>query len=56
MSRKMIVEVKVRLVINADENLELNNVIDEMDYNFDSGEGFEITDSEILDYDLIYSK
>ena len=57
MSRKVFVEVKVRLVINADEGVDIGNVINEADYNFTSQtEGAEIEDTEILDHEITDSK
>ncbi len=58
MSRTMIVEVKVKLVIDADEGIELSDIISEMDYSFQAvndGQA-EIMDSEILDYDCVDSR
>lgn len=57
MSRKMYVNVTVRLIIDADEDIQLSEVIQEMDYNFAFlGDGAFIEDSEILDYELNDSK
>ena len=56
--RKVIVEVKVKLVINMDEGVEVSDVISEMDYDFDASEidGADIEDTEILDHEVIDSK
>jgi len=55
--RKVTVEVKVKLVINADEGVEIAEILDEMDYNFDDTTGkADIEDAEILDYNVKDSK
>jgi hypothetical protein len=57
MSRKVDVEVKVRLSIRADDDAELGTIIDEMDYNFsDTTTQADIEDTEILDYEVVDSK
>jgi len=55
--RKVYVDVKVRLVIRADEGVEIGGMIDEMEYNFISQtDGAEIEDTEIKDYEITDSK
>lgn len=55
--RKVTVELKVKLLINADEGKEISDVIDEMGYNFVYSEpGAEIIDSEIEDYEVTDSR
>lgn len=57
MSRKVFVEVKVKLVINADEGVDIGEVINEADYNFTSQTtGADIEDTEILDHEITDSK
>jgi hypothetical protein len=57
MSRKVFVEVKVKLVLNMDEGVEVGDVISEMDYDFTSQtSGVEIEDTEILDHEVMDSK
>jgi flagellar assembly factor FliW len=57
MARKMEVEVKVKLIINADDNVALQTVLDEMDYDFtDTTTQAVIEDTEILGYEVIDSK
>ena len=57
MSRKMQVEVKVRLSIRADDDIELSEIMDEIDYNFsDTTTKAEVEDTEILDYEVTDSK
>jgi hypothetical protein len=53
--RKVYVEVKVKLIINCDEGLEISQIIDEMDYSFTTGKA-EIEDTEILDHEVTDSK
>jgi len=55
--RKVFVEVKVKLVIDADEGVEISEVIDEMDYSFvDTTGKANIVDTEILDHEVKDSK
>jgi hypothetical protein len=55
--RKVTVELKVKLLINADEGIEISNVINEMGYEFVYSEpGAEIVDSGIEDYEITDSK
>lgn len=57
MSRKVFVDVKVRLVINADEGVDISNVVDEADYSFTSNNtGADIVDTEILSQEIVDSK
>jgi len=53
--RKVFVEVK--LVINANDDVEFSKVMDELDYNFTDTTGrADVEDSEILDYEVTDSK
>jgi len=55
--RKVIVDAKIKLVINVDEGIEISDVIDELDYNFTSNtEGAVIDDTEFRDYEVVDSK
>jgi len=55
--RKMTVEVKVKLLIKADDDIELSEIMDEMDYNFtDMTTKADIEDTEILDYEVVDSR
>ncbi len=55
--RKVVVTVTTRLVINMEEGIELQEVINEMDYDFISQTvGASIVDTEIQDYDIQDSK
>lgn len=57
MSRKVTVEVKVKLTINADEGVEISKIIEEMDYNFvDQTGSADIEDTEILEHEVTDSK
>jgi len=57
MARKMIVEVKIKLTILAEDGVELSKIMDEMDYDFKScDDGVAIADTELMDYELIDSK
>jgi len=55
--RKVFVEVKVKLIINMDEGIDLDDVISEMEYDFsDTTTHADIEDTEILDYEITDSK
>lgn len=58
MSRKVTVELKVKLLINMDEGIEVADVVNEMEYMFYDPEdmGARIEDMEITDYEIIDSK
>ena len=51
--RKVTVELKVKMLIYADEDKKISDVIDEMGYEFTYTEpGAEIVDTEIEDYEV----
>jgi hypothetical protein len=55
--RKVYVEVKVKLILNMDDGIEVSEVMDEMDYNFaPNTTGVDIEDTEIKDYEVTDSK
>jgi hypothetical protein len=55
--RKVYVTVTARLIINMDDGVDVEEVINDMDYSFNySGEGADIVEEEILDYEVIDSK
>ena len=55
--RKVTVEIKVKAIINIDEDIELEEVIDEMDYDFsDTTTKATVEDTEMIDYEVIDSK
>ncbi len=55
--RKVYVEVKVKLILNMDEGIEVGEVIDDINYEFLSNtEGVDVEDTEILDYNVTDSK
>lgn len=57
MSRKVYVDVKVKLIINMDEGVEVQQVINEMDYNFASTtDCANIEDMRIDDFQVTDSK
>ena len=58
MSRKVYVNLNVRLVIDMDEGVELSSVIDDLNYDFDTGirPDAGIVDIEILGYEVVDSK
>jgi hypothetical protein len=55
--RKVYVEVKTRLIIQAEENQNINEVLENMDYSFTSThESAEIIDTEITYWQITDSK
>ena len=55
--RKVYVDVKVHLIVNLDEGIEVNEVLEEMDYTFSSEtDGADIVDTEITHWEIIDSK
>ena len=55
--RKVFVTLTVNLVINADDDVEIGDVIDELDYDFTDQTGkAEVADSTIADYKITDSK
>jgi hypothetical protein len=59
MTRKVYVEVKVKLLIRADDDTSIaEDVMAELDYNFTApeGSGADIEDTEILDWEIKDSK
>jgi len=55
--RKVYVDVKVRLIIRADEGVEINGVLENLEYDFTSQtEGADIEDTEIQDWEITDSK
>lgn len=55
MERKVTVDVTVRLIIRASEGQSIDEVIDDMNYNFTASENVEadIESEEILEYELV---
>ena len=57
MSRKVAVVVEVKLLIRSDDDIELSEIMDEMEYNFiDTTTKAEVEDTEITDYQILDSK
>jgi len=57
MARKVYVDVKVRLIINMDEGIEVNTVLENMDYSFTSmTDDANIEDTEIEEWEVTDSK
>jgi hypothetical protein len=56
--RKAYVELKVKIIMELEEGVSVNEVINDMDYKFSYSEPNygEITDTEILDYEVVDSK
>jgi len=55
--RKVTIELKVKLLIHADESKEISDVINDMGYSFTYSEpGAEIVDSEVVDYNITDSR
>jgi len=56
MARKVYLEVKVKVILNIDDDLEVSKAMEEIDYSFNSGDGFDVLDTEMLDYEITNSK
>lgn len=57
MSRKVYVEVTTRIIMRMEEGIDVDDVISEMDYEFNSRtEGVDFEDTEIRDYEVKDSK
>jgi len=55
--RKVYVELKVKMVVNMDEGVEIKEVVDELQYSFSDTTGkADVLDTEILDYEVTDSK
>ena len=55
--RKVFVEVKVRLVINQNDDAQTREILDEMEYDFSDTTGkADIVDTTIEDYEVVDSK
>ena len=52
--REVIVEIKVKAIISIDDDIELGEVIDGMDYDFtDTTTKADVIDCEMIDYEVI---
>ncbi len=56
MTRKVYVDVTVRLIINLDDGVAVDEAVSELDYHFNLPDGGEVVDSEITDYAVKDSK
>ena len=57
MCRKVYVDVSVRLIVECDEGLSIEEILSDMDYNFKSNtDGGEVVDYTIKDWDITDSK
>ena len=57
MSRKVYVKVVTKLVIRADDGVSIDEVLENMDYDFTSNnDGADIEDTEIQEWDVEDSK
>lgn len=57
MARKIYVTVTTQLIINADDDQNISDVLSEMDYDFTSNtDGADIEDTEILNWEVTDSK
>ena len=52
--RKMTFELKIKVVVNAEDNITPDNIMEDVDYSFLSNSScYTIEDTEFLDYDII---
>lgn len=57
MARKAYLDVKIRLVVEMEEGVTVNEFTSDMDYDFKSQtDGASVLDTEIIDYEVTYSK
>jgi len=57
MSRKVYVDIKIRAIINMEEGVEVDEVLNEMDYSMTSQTtGADIVDTEIMAHEVTDSK
>ena len=55
--RKLYINMKIRVIVQADDGVDIGEVLDEMDYNLNSHtEGADVLDTEITDYEITDSK
>ena len=55
--RKVVVEIKIKAVINVDGDIGISEIINEMDYDIsDTTTKATIEDTEIIDYEVVDSK
>lgn len=55
--RKIYVTVTAKLIVRADDGVDVDDVLSDMDYNFSSQtEGAQIEDTEIEDWEVTDSK
>lgn len=52
--RRVITVIKVKVVFEIDEGIDISTAVQEMDYTFESGDGFNVVDTEILDYEVTH--
>jgi putative NIF3 family GTP cyclohydrolase 1 type 2 len=58
MSRKVELLLQVKLVVEVDEGVEMREVVDELDYEFNNADSgrFNVVDTEIRDFAVVDSK
>ena len=55
--RKVEVEIKIKLSLNINEGVEIQEIVNELQYNFcDTTGEAEVLDTELREFDLIDSK
>lgn len=55
--RKVVIDLKVKLTLNVDEGVAIEEIINEMDYDFYERTSFaDILDTEITGFEIIDSK
>jgi len=55
--RKVTVNVQVKVVLNMDEGVELNDVLSDLNYDITSSDdAYDVEDCEMVDYDIVDSK
>lgn len=55
--RKVYIELKVKMLIRADDGTDISEVVQEMEYDFtDTTGNAQIEETEIMDYEVLDSK
>lgn len=57
MTRKVVVHVKVKLILDMEDGVEVGDFLSEMDYGFYPADNLvSVVDTEILDHEVVDSK
>ena len=55
--RRVVVELKIKVIMDIEEGVSVDNIVSDLDYNIDfSGEEASIIDTEITDFAVLDSR